>query len=256
MRVDLSGKSALVTGAAQGIGRAVALALGRAGARLALCDWNEAGLDESARLCRAESGAEAVRHATFDIRQKSAIDNFVDNLNAEGSIDILAHVAGGVCGQVGRPLEEISEEDWRDIYAVNSDAMFWLCRAVAPGMKKRGWGRIIAVSSMAGLGVSLTGIQAYASSKAAEIGLTRQLAHELGPFGITVNCIAPGFILSNPTTQKQWEAYGPEGQEKLVQNIAMRRLGEPEHIAHMAVFFASEEAGWTTGQTVAVDGGK
>lgn len=253
MKIDLSGKTALVTGAAQGIGRSVSLELGRAGAKLWLTDFNETDLNETLRLCKNEFGEDAVKHAVFDIREKSSIDEFVKKA---GNIDILAHVAGGVCGQVGRPLEEISEEEWHNIYAVNSDAMFWFCRAVAPGMKKRGYGRIIAVSSGAGLGVSLTGIQAYASSKAAEIGLTRQLAHELGPFGITVNCIAPGFILSNPTTQKQWESYGAEGQKRLVESIAMRSTGKPEYIASMAVFFASDQAGWTTGQTISVDGGK
>lgn len=252
MQINLAGKNALITGAAQGIGRAIALGLAKAGASLMLCDWNAAQLAETVDICRKECGEKSILHDYFDIRDKSKIDNFVAKKNA----DILVHVAGGVCGQVGRPLEEISEEDWRDVYAVNSDAMFWFSKAVVPGMKKQKWGRIITISSMAGLGISLTGIQAYASSKAAEIGLTRQLAHELGPFGITVNCIAPGFILSNPTSCKQWESYGEEGQARLLENIAMRCLGKAEYIAHMAVFFASDEAGWTTGQTIAVDGGK
>ena len=104
--------------------------------------------------------------------------------------------------------------------------------------------------------MSLTGIQAYASAKAGLIGLTRQLAHELGPHGITVNCVAPGFIRSNPTTEKQWQSYGPEGQKSLVEAIAVRRLGRPEDIAHAVAFFASEQASWITGQTLSVDGGR
>jgi len=115
---------------------------------------------------------------------------------------------------------------------------------------------IVNISSGAGLGVSLTGIQAYASAKAGLIGLTRQLAHELGPFGITVNCVAPGFIRSNPTTEKQWQSYGKEGQERLVASIATRRLGEPSDIANAVVFFASPYASWITGQTLRVDGGR
>ena len=107
-----------------------------------------------------------------------------------------------------------------------------------------------------GLGVSLTGIQAYASAKAAQIGLTRQLAHELGAFGITVNNVAPGFVRSNPTTERQWESYGEEGQAKLVQGLALRRLGSPEDIAAAVQFFASEQAGWITGQVLSVDGGR
>jgi 3-oxoacyl-[acyl-carrier protein] reductase len=116
-------------------------------------------------------------------------------------------------------------------------------------------GRIINISSGAGLRVSLTGIQAYASAKAGLIGLTRQLAHELGPRGITVNCVAPGFVRCNPTTEKQWEAYGEEGQQRLVASIATRRLGKPEDIAHAVMFLASDYASWITGQTLAVDGG-
>jgi 3-oxoacyl-[acyl-carrier protein] reductase len=103
--------------------------------------------------------------------------------------------------------------------------------------------------------VSRTGIQAYASAKAAQIGLTRQLAHELGPFGITVNSIAPGFVRSNPTTERQWESYGPEGQQRLIETIALRRLGAPADIAHAVLFLASEYASWITGQVLSVSGG-
>ena len=122
-------------------------------------------------------------------------------------------------------------------------------------MKERGWGRIVNISSAAGLTVSKTGIQAYASAKAGQIGFTRQMAHELGPFGITVNCIAPGFILSNPTTELQWESYGEEGQRMLVQGIAMRRLGDPADIANGVQFFVAERSSWVTGQIIAIDGG-
>jgi 3-oxoacyl-[acyl-carrier protein] reductase len=123
-------------------------------------------------------------------------------------------------------------------------------------MKARGYGRIVNISSGAGLGVSLTGIQAYASSKAGQIGLTRQLAHELGPFGITVNNVAPGFVRSNPTTERQWERMGHDGQERLVQSIALKRLGSPDDIANAVLFFASDYAGWISGQVLSVDGGK
>jgi 3-oxoacyl-[acyl-carrier protein] reductase len=122
-------------------------------------------------------------------------------------------------------------------------------------MKERGWGRIVNISSGAGRSVSLTGIQAYASAKAGQIGFTRQMAHELGRYGITVNCIAPGFVLSNPTTQKQWESYGEEGQARLVNGIAVRRLGAPEDIANGVRFFVSDDSSWITGQTISIDGG-
>ena len=123
-------------------------------------------------------------------------------------------------------------------------------------MKANGWGRIVTISSRAGLDVSLTGIQAYASAKAGQIGLVRQLGHELGEFGVTVNSIAPGFIRSNPATERQWATLGPEGQNRLVESIAMRRLGTPEDIASAALFFTSDQASWITGQVLSVDGGR
>jgi 3-oxoacyl-[acyl-carrier protein] reductase len=157
---------------------------------------------------------------------------------------------------VGRPLETVSPEQWQAIFDVNVTGAFYCSQAVARGMKAAKFGRIVNISSGAGLGVSLTGIQAYASAKAAQIGLTRQLAHELGPWGITVNNIAPGFVRSNPTTERQWEAYGPDKQRALVDNIALKKLGTPEDIAFGVLFLASEYAGWITGQVLSIDGGK
>ncbi len=139
---------------------------------------------------------------------------------------------------------------------MNVTGAFYFSQAVSPRMKAARYGRIINVSSGAGLGISLTGIQAYASAKAAQIALTRQLAHELGPWGITVNNIAPGFVRSNATTERQWQSYGDKGQRALVDQIALRRLGTPEDIAFGVLFFASHDAGWITGQVLSIDGGK
>jgi 3-oxoacyl-[acyl-carrier protein] reductase len=161
-----------------------------------------------------------------------------------------------VCGQVGRPVEEVSERDWQAILAANLTGTLLCTQAVVPGMKRRRYGRIVNISSGAGLTVSLTGIQAYASAKAGQIGLTRQLAHELGAFGITVNSVAPGFVRSNPTTERQWEAMGEAGQRQLLTGIATRRLGTADDIAHAVLFFAAEASGWITGQTLSVDGGR
>ena len=164
----------------------------------------------------------------MDVSDPEAVEAFVGEvLAADGRVDILVNDAGGVLGQVGRPLEEVTPAEWKAIFEVNADGAFWFSQAVAPAMKAAGRGRIINISSGAGLGVSLTGIQAYASAKAAQIGLTRQLAHELGPWGITVNNIAPGFVRSNPTTERQWQSYGEEGQRALVESIALKRLGTP-----------------------------
>ena len=154
-----------------------------------------------------------------------------------------------------RIIDELIEPDFDMTISVNLKSAFLCTQAVLPQMRARGWGRIVNISSGAGRGVSLTGIQAYTSAKAGQIGFTRQMAHELGPFGITVNCIAPGFILSNPTTERQWQSYGEEGQRKLVEGIATRRLGQPEDIANGVLFFVSERSSWVTGQTISIDGG-
>jgi 3-oxoacyl-[acyl-carrier protein] reductase len=128
-------------------------------------------------------------------------------------------------------------------------------RAAVPAMKRNGGGRIVVISSRAGLGVSLTGIQSYASAKAAQLGLVRQLAHELGPFGITVNSVAPGFLRTSPDYERQWQSYGADGQKAMVERIAMRRLGEPADIANAVLFLASPYAAWITGQVLPVTGG-
>jgi 3-oxoacyl-[acyl-carrier protein] reductase len=246
MNIDFAQKTVLVTGAGHGFGRAIALAFAANGAKVYACDVNEAGLAETARQ------DERIKTFTLDVGDRKAVQKAVPVLE----IDILVNNAGGVRGQVGRPIEEISASDWQTIFDVNVNGAFFMTQAIAPGMKARKWGRVVNISSGAGLGISLTGIQAYASAKAGQIGLTRQLAHELGPFGITVNNVAPGFVRSNPTTEKQWEAMGADGQQKLLQNIAMRHLGTPDDIANAVMFFASEQAAWITGQILSVDGGK
>ncbi|MFI7631745.1 SDR family NAD(P)-dependent oxidoreductase [Microbispora rosea] len=220
---------AVVTGTAHGIGAAIAAALEADGARVH-------GVDKD----------------TVDVTDSSAVDAFFAEI---GDVDILVNNAGGVVGQVHHPLEEISDEDWSAVVAANLTSTFLCTRAAVPAMKRRGFGRIVNISSGAGRSVSLTGIQAYASAKAGQIGFTRQMAHELGRFGITVNCIAPGFVLSNPTTIEQWESYGEQGQAALVEGIAVRRLGRPEDIAHGVRFFVSESSSWITGQTLSIDGG-
>jgi 3-oxoacyl-[acyl-carrier protein] reductase len=123
-------------------------------------------------------------------------------------------------------------------------------------MKRAGRGRIVNISSGAGLQPSLTGIQAYCSAKHAVVGLTRQLAHELGAFNITVNSVAPGFVRTNEATETQWASYGDEGQKALVERIALRRLGTAQDIANAVVFFASELAAFVNGQILQVDGGR
>jgi 3-oxoacyl-[acyl-carrier protein] reductase len=251
MHIRFDQRTAIVTGAAHGFGRAIALSFAGLGARVVAYDVLADGLAETARLGAGQGTPLEVR--VLDVANREAV---VSTLGALPRVDILVNDAGGVLGQVGRPIEAIPESDWRAIFAVNLDGAFYCCQAVAPAMKAARYGRIVNISSGAGLGISLTGIQAYASAKAGQIGLTRQLAHELGPWGITVNNVAPGFVRSNPATERQWQSYGEDGQQRLVENIALKRLGSPEDIANGVLFFASEQAGWITGQTLSVDGGK
>lgn len=251
MNITFPRQRVIVTGAGHGFGRAIAKAFAERGAQVFACDVNAAGLDETRGICGA-----SCKTATVDVTAKSEVEAFVREAAGGTQVDVLVNNAGGVLGQVGRPLEEITPGAWQAIFDVNVTGAFYCSQAVAPGMKAARRGRIVNISSGAGLGVSLTGIQAYASAKAAQIGLTRQLAHELGPWGITVNNVAPGFVRSNPTTERQWDSYGAEGQRRLVEGIALKRLGAPEDIAHAVLFFASDQAGWITGQVLSVDGGK
>jgi 3-oxoacyl-[acyl-carrier protein] reductase len=255
MHITFPNKTVIVTGAAHGFGRAISLAFAQRGAHVWACDVLADELVETRRLCHDAGGRCEVRQV--DITDKQAVDAFADEASAEsGRVDILVNNAGGVLGQVGQPLENVTPEQWNSIFAVNVTGAFYFCQAVAPGMKTAKYGRIVNISSGAGLGISLTGIQAYASAKAALIALTRQLGHELGPWQITVNCIAPGFVRSNPTTERQWQSYGEEGQRRLVESIALKRLGSPDDIAHGVLFLASDYAAWITGQVLSIDGGR
>lgn len=218
-----------MTGAAHGIGTAIADGLAEDGARVHRADRDTADLS--------------------DPRQVAAL---VDGI---GRVDVLVNCAGGVVDQVGRPIEDISDADWKAVVDANLTTTFLCTRGVVPGMKAAGWGRIVNISSGAGRSVSLTGIQAYTSAKAGQIGFTRQMAHELGRFGITVNCIAPGFVRSNPSSERQWQSYGDEGQRRILERIALRRLGTPEDIANGVRFLVSSRASWITGQVLSIDGG-
>jgi 3-oxoacyl-[acyl-carrier protein] reductase len=225
----LDGQAAVVTGTAQGIGRGIA-------------DLLES---EGAIVHRVDKDA-------VDLRDSAAVDAFFVAL---GEVHILVNNAGGVQGQTHTPIDELTDADWDAVVDANLRTAFNCTRAAARLMKAARYGRIVNISSGAGRSVSLTGIQAYTSAKAAQIGFTRQMAHELGQHGITVNCIAPGFVLSNPTTQAQWDSYGADGQRALTERIATGRTGTPYDIARGVLFFAAPDAGWVSGQTISIDGG-
>lgn len=243
----LAGRHALVTGVIGGIGAAIVRDLAARGAKVTVTDQPGPAFD-AARKALGMTGIAA------DLGQRDQVGHLADALADDPPL-IIVTAAGGVCGQVGQPVDQVTTEDWHRIFAANVDSAFHLAHFFAPAMKRAGWGRIVTISSGAGLRASLTGIQAYAAAKHALVGLTRQLALELGPHGITVNSVAPGFVLSNPATQRQWDSYGAEGQAALLARIHRRRLGRPEDISNAAGFLCMPEADWITGQVLSVDGG-
>jgi 3-oxoacyl-[acyl-carrier protein] reductase len=251
----LAGQVAIVTGAAHGIGRAICVELAREGAHVWASDVLGTELDATRKAAEAIAPG-ACQIAVADVRDPDAVKAFVAHVEADrGRIDVLVNTAGGVAGQTMRPVEQVSDQDWQVIFAINLDGAFHFTRSVVPAMKRAGRGAIVNISSGAGRSYSLTGIQAYASAKAGLIGFTRQTARELGAHGIRVNCVAPGFVRSNPASERQWAAMGQAGQQRLLESIALRRLGTPEEIARVVVFFASDDAAYVTGQTVSADGG-
>ena len=250
MHIRFDGKTVAVTGAGHGFGRCIAQTFAHLGARVFATDI---AADELAQTA-AEGG---IATKVVDLRDRPAGTAWIHQIEAQtGGLHVLVNNAGGVGGQGPKPLEDVSDEDWNVLFDINVNAAFTLCRAAAPAMKRAGGGRIVNTSSGAGLQPSLTGVQAYCAAKHAVVGLTRQLAHEFGPYNITVNSVAPGFIRTNPATERQWDSYGADGQKALVERIAMKRLGTAQDIANAAVFFASDLAGFVNGQILQVDGGR
>jgi 3-oxoacyl-[acyl-carrier protein] reductase len=245
--IDFTGRTVLVTGAARGIGRGIVEAFAASGARVVATDVLAAPLEQM-----AGEMAGLVEPHVLDVTDSAGVDALVRQVEP---VDVLVHVAGGVLGQARKPLEEITDGDWDAIMDVNLRGAFHACRAVAPTMKRHGGGRIVIISSRSGLGVSLTGIHAYGTAKTAQIGFVRQISDELGPFGITVNAVAPGFLRTSPDYERQWASYGEEGQKAMVARIPMRRLGEAADIANAVLFLASAQASWITGQVLPVTGG-
>jgi 3-oxoacyl-[acyl-carrier protein] reductase len=257
VEIAFSGQTVLVTGVARGIGRAIARGFAERGAHVHGLDILPEGTAEFLRDVQAGRIGSTAGHQV-DLGDAAAVKALVADIEAAASnkrIDVVVHAAGGVRGRTKTPIEDVADEDWHAIMDANVTSAFHLARCVAPAMKRDGKGRIVAISSQAGLGVSLTGIQAYGTAKAAEIGLVRQLAAELGPFGITVNSVAPGFMPTSPDYVRQWESYSPERQQQIIDSIALKRIGKPEDIANAVMFLASDYAGYISGQTLLVRGG-
>jgi 3-oxoacyl-[acyl-carrier protein] reductase len=251
MQIRFDGQAVAVTGAGHGFGRAIAQGFARLGARVFACDLS------AEELAGTVEGHPGIATSAFDLTAKGAARAWIRDVESQsgGPVSVLVSNAGGVRGQVMRPVEEVPEEDWHAIFDVNLHAAFALAAAAVPAMKRAGRGRIVTISSGAGLKASRTGIQAYCAAKHGLVGLTRQLSRELGPHGITVNSVAPGFVLSNRASIAQYESYGEEGKARMIEGIAMRRLGSAQDIADAVTFLASDHAGWITGQVLPVDGG-
>jgi 3-oxoacyl-(acyl-carrier-protein) reductase len=242
MKIDLSGKNALVTGSTRGIGRAIAEALAESGARVAVV-----GRD----LKRAEEAASAIgnnaKGFAADVGDTAAVAKLIDDVEkAFGSIDILVNNAGITRDNL---VMRLKDEDWDAVQNANLRGAFAAIRAASRGMMKKRAGRIINIASIVGL-IGNKGQSNYAASKAGLIALTKSVAKELGSRNILVNAVAPGFIETEMTSAMTKEARAALGQQ-----IALERLGSVQDVAAMVAFLASDLASYITGQVFVVDGG-
>lgn len=244
--MNLSGRVALVTGAASGIGRATAIALAKAGADLVLLDINDAALLDTAT--KVESIGRRALPIPSDVSVASQVQAAIAHaVETAGRLDILVNNVGIV--YVGTVVE-MTEEDWDRVIAVNLKSVFLCCRAVIPIMRREHFGRIVNVSSVgARNGGIITGAN-YAASKGGVWSFTKALARELAPDGITVNCVMPG-VIDSPMTQGHDRAR----MAAIERSVPVGRLGRPEDIAQVILFLVSEETSYITGATLDVNGG-
>lgn len=253
----LHGRVALVTGAGRGIGARVAEVLVRRGASLAINDLHR--YDAAASL--ADSlGSDQAMALQADVTDPVQVEEMVRSVVARfGALHILINCVGGSLN-TPRFLEEISAEQWRDVLDLSLTSQFYCSRASIPHMKRAGWGRIVNISSSAGVfGEPLGWSPAYAAAKAGVLGLTRQIALEFGPMGITANAVAPGDT-ETERTHELWESSWPETPEqrgdRYARTVPLRRAASIDEVAETISFLASDAAGFVTGETINVNGGQ
>ncbi len=244
---SLQGMTAIITGAAQGMGKGIAFGLASRGVDIAICDLKKEILEETAQEIREATGQKVVATA-LNITDEAAVKDFVAEVESTlGKVDILVNNAGI---HPLKPIEEIEGDEWDLVFSVNVKASFYFCKAVLPGMRSRKFGRIISISSEAGKNGGTVAALHYAASKGAVLGFVRNLAQQVGADGITVNAIAPGRIMTAMSG-----AVSPEENQKFIDNSITKSLGTPEDIAYAVCYLASREASFVTAETMMVNGG-
>ncbi len=245
LSVDLSGQSAIVTGASQGLGRAIAIRLGSSGARVACVARNAEKLAETvAAITAADGTAEAI---SCDVTNREDVDALVDHVaDTWERVDILVNNAGITRDTL---LPRMSDDEWDSVIATNLKGAFLFSRAASRYMMRARYGRIINIASVSGV-MGNPGQTNYSASKAGLIGMTRSLSRELAGRKVTINAIAPGFIESEMTA-----ALGDSVLEEVAKRIPAKRLGKPDEVAAAVLYLASMAASYVTGQTLVVDGG-
>lgn len=240
-------KIAVVTGAAQGIGKAIAMGLAKEGASVVVVDLNVEKAKLVADQIAEETGRRAIAIGT-DVADKQSVQGMVDQTLEEfGQIDILVNNAGII--RRGS-LETMTDQDWHDVVGTNLTGVYYLCRAVVPIMRGQGSGKIVNISSVAGKTGDITSSPGYGPSKAGIDCLTKSLARELAPYGINVNAVAPHAIETEMSAE-----WSEEKRKNVVSAIPLGRMGKPEEVAEVVAFLASDKASFITGEIIDVNGG-
>ncbi|MBL8210555.1 MAG: SDR family oxidoreductase [Bryobacterales bacterium] len=246
-RFDLTGKVALITGGGRGLGKAMARGLAEAGAHIMIANRGEAELQAAVpEICNGLSVR--CEYLPVDMTSREQVDHLAaETLRRFGRVDILINNAGGNAPQ---PIDEVKDEDWDRIVELNLSSIMRLTRALVPQMKDRKWGRVIHISSVLGLG-GKAGRNVYCATKSALVGMARASAIDLGPYGITVNCICPGPFL----TDLPLKLLNEEQKVEFTKRTLLGRWGNPEEIIGPALLLASDAGSYVTGTTILVDGG-